>query len=230
MKFEDLQKLQKKLGISDKKFLEQALIHRSYLNENQKASTSNERLEFLGDAVLELIVSEFLYKKYPNKDEGKLTRLRSKIVCTKTLSFLARHLSLGKLLFLSKGEAASGGRENTSLLANTFEAVIGALYLDQGKKKVEECLEKILFTNLQWVLEKSSPDDFKSQFQETVQAKEQPTPIYKLIHASGPDHKKLFKVAVLVNKKAIAYGIGPSKQRAEQQAAKIALEKITKKD
>lgn len=207
-------------------FLKQALIHRSFLNENKKITVSNERLEFLGDAVLELCVSEFLYKKYPEKNEGELTRLRSKIVCTKTLSFLSKSLNLGNLLFLSRGEESSGGRENNTLLANTFEAVIGALYLDQGKKTVEEFLEKNLFSQLEAVLLKSSPDDFKSQFQELVQAKELATPVYKLIEAVGPDHQKNFKVCVMVADKIISYGLGSSKRQAEQAAAKLALEKF----
>lgn len=227
--FTKVRDLQKKLNI-DEGLLKQALLHRSYLNESKEYKTSNERLEFLGDAVLELVVSEFLYKNYPQKSEGQLTKLRSKIVCTKTLSFLARKLFLGKLLFLSKGEEASGGRENQTLLANTFEAVIGALYLGKGKKAVENFLKKILFAQLDKVLESSSPEDFKSQFQEIVQAREQPTPVYKLISTSGPDHKKKFKVAAIVNEKIIATGTGPSKQKAEQEAARTALEKIREKD
>lgn len=220
--------LQKKLKINQN-LLKQALVHRSYLNESKEYKTSNERLEFLGDAVLELVVSEFLYKNYPQKSEGQLTKLRSKIVCTKTLSFLARKLFLGKLLFLSKGEEASGGRENQTLLANTFEAVIGALYLDRGKTSVRTVLKEILFDKLDTVLEKSSPVDFKSRFQEIIQSKEQPTPVYKLISTSGPDHKKKFKVAAIVDEKIIATGTGPSKQKAEQEAARTALEKIRKK-
>lgn len=229
MKNPKFKALQEKLNIKGH-LLKQALTHRSYLNESEELKTSNERLEFLGDAVLELVVSEFIYKNYPQKSEGKLTKLRSKIVCTETLGLLAQRLSLGQFLLLSKGEEASGGRENPSLLANTFEAVIGALYLDQGKKAVANFLEKILFSQLEEVLEKSSPEDFKSQFQELIQAKEQPTPIYKLISTSGPDHKKVFKVAVLVDKQVIAEGMGPSKQKAEQEAARTALEKIGKKD
>ena len=221
--------IQEQLKIKDH-LLKQALVHRSYLNENKEVKASNERLEFLGDAVLELVVSEFIYKNYPQKSEGKLTKLRSKIVCTETLGWLAKRLSLGQLLLLSRGEEASGGRENPSLLANTFEAVIGALYLDQGRKAVVNFLEKILFNQLEEVLEKSSPEDFKSQFQESIQAKDQPTPIYKLIDASGPDHKKVFKVVVLVGKQVIAEGMGPTKQKAEQEAARTALEKIDKKD
>lgn len=230
MKNLKFQELQKSLKIKNTRLLKQALAHRSYLNESQEFKTSNERLEFLGDAVLELVVSEFLYKKYAQKNEGQLTRLRSKIVCTKTLSLLSNQLNLGKLLMLSKGEEASGGRENPTLLANTFEAVIGALYLDQGKGSVRTVLKEILFDRLDQVLEQSSPDDFKSQFQEIIQAREQPTPVYKLIKTFGPDHDKVFKVAVLVNDKTIATGTGPSKQKAEQEAARIALEKIKKGD
>ena len=209
--------------------LEKALTHRSYLNENKKIEQSNERLEFLGDAVLELIVSFFLYQHYPQKPEGILTSLRSKIVQTKTLAQTAKKLSLPQFLKMSKGEKDSNGNLNQSILADAFEAVIGAIYIDQGYGKTYEFINKRLLVNLKNILASKEIIDYKSIYQEKVQAKKLPTPFYKIIKEIGPDHNKIFTTAVFVGAKKMAEGNGKSKQQAQQQTAKIALEKIRKK-
>jgi ribonuclease-3 len=210
--------------------LKQAFIHRSALNEQKEFTASNERLEYLGDAVLELIVSEYLYIKYPTLPEGKLTSLRSKIVQTSTLAWAATNLCLPAKIQLSKGEKLSGGDLKPTILANTLEAVIGALYLDSGyivtKKFITQVLIKPFFENLKSVL----PQDYKSHLQEVIQSQKLPTPIYQVLDQTGPDHNKTFSVAVTTNNQALAQGFGKSKQKAEQDAAKKALEKIQKKD
>lgn len=206
--------------------LEVALTHRSYVNEHKNVQTHNERLEFLGDAALEVAVSEFLYHKFPEKPEGELTALRSALVRTTTLAQIAQSLKLGEKLRLSKGEAASGGRNNQALLANTFEAVVGALYLDQGLSAVGEFLEANLFPHITRIIEQKLHKDFKSSLQESVQSQGKDAPSYQVIKESGPDHSKQFTIAVYVDRRAIGTGTGKSKQEAEQQAAKSALEKL----
>ena len=218
--------LEKKLKISfqNQKLLNQALTHRSYLNEHPKEkAVSNERLEFLGDAVLEFITSQFLYQKFPSFPEGKLTNLRSKLVCDRSLAHVAQKLTLGKYLHLSRGEEESGGRNNPSLLSDAFEALIGALYLDQNLKSVTNLLQTHLFPILEQV---SQYPDFKSDFQEMAQTKFKITPDYKTLQTSGPDHKKTFTVAVFLQSKLWGRGVGKSKQEAEQKAAQQALAKI----
>lgn len=207
--------------------LKQALTHRSYLNEQRQVKESNERLEYLGDAVLELIVSEFLYQQFPQKPEGQLTSLRAKIVQTKTLSAVAHQLGLGTYLNLSRGEAASGGATNPSLLADTFEAVVGALYLDQGYPKTKAFVHQYLLQDFTSHITKAEVQDFKSQLQELVQAQKGDSPVYQLVKAQGPDHDRLFTVKVVFFGKRQSLGTGRSKQAAEQQAAKTALEKLT---
>lgn len=201
-----------------------ALVHRSYLNEHpQQKLTSNERLEFLGDAIMEFIVSEVLYQKFPNYSEGKLTSLRSKLVCDRSLSKIAKKLHLGNYLLLSRGEEESGGRKNPTLLSNTFEAVLGAIYLDQGLSAVKKFLNTHLFPT---VKEAKKFKDYKSDFQEIAQKKFKITPIYKTLKETGPDHAKTFVVGVYLGKKLYGKGVGRSKQEAEQSAAKKALEKL----
>lgn len=221
----------KNVGIifQNPELLEVALTHRSFLNEQKKIKTSNERFEYLGDAVLELLVSEYLYTNFPNKPEGELTNLRAKIVQTKTLAYVAKQLNLGKFIRLSRGEAASGGAENFSILADTFEAVIGAVYLDQGIKKTREFVVSQLLKNAKDLIHKSEVQDWKSRLQEEVQAQKGNSPIYKLVKAVGPDHDRNFTVAVSFFNKQQAKGQGKSKQTAEQEAAKKALEKLFKK-
>lgn len=207
----------------NQKLFKQAFTHRSYLNEVKYKISSNERLEFLGDAIVSFVVSDYLYKKYLKFDEGTLTHLRSLLVNTKALSLLARELNFGKLLLLSKGEEESKGRENESLLENSFEAYVGALYLDQGLKAASDFLEKELLSKSEAIVQKKEFKDPKSLLQEKVQAKKQSSPIYKVISELGPAHAKSFIVGVYVQNKMLGKGTGRSKQQAEEKAAKEAL-------
>lgn len=222
----NIEELQAKIGITfrNKDFLHRAFIHRSYLNENSQEKESNERLEFLGDAVLEFVVSENLFSHFKSEDEGHLTALRSRLVNTTSLAGTAKELGLGELLYLSRGEEASGGRQNRSLLANTVEALIGAIFLDQGIEAAKKFIEAFIIKKLPDIV-KSPLKDPKSRLQEFVQANGYPAPTYKLIEALGPDHAKEFTVEVLVDRKPYARGSGPSKQIATQEAAGAALEK-----
>lgn len=207
----------------NKKILNQAFIHRSFLNETNGHLESNERLEFLGDAVLELIVSLFLYKRYPDYSEGDMTELRSKLVQTKTLSLAAIRLNFGNLLKMSRGEKASGGDKNPSILADTFEAIVGALYEDRGFQQAYNFVVENLLIPAEKLFNQELPKDYKSALQEFIQSQKQPSPTYKVLESVGPDHNKTFKVAVLVAQTELAKGIGKSKQAAEQEAAKAAL-------
>lgn len=212
----------------NKKLLEQAFTHRSFLNEKKSSSSSNERLEFLGDSIISFLVSEFLYKKFPKITEGELTNIRTFLIKTETLAKAAREQELGHHLLFSKGEEEAGGRNNPSLLANTFEAFVGALYLDGDIKSVRAYLNKTLFAKIEESLPDDALKDNKSRLQELVQAGKKPTPNYRVLETRGPDHKKIFTVGVFVHNKLIGKGTGRSKQEAEQQAAKAALEKVTK--
>lgn len=207
--------------------LETALTHRSALNEGiSNSETSNERMEFLGDAVLELITTEFLYEKLPEDAEGMLTAYRSALVKTTTLAELAIELGLDEALLISKGEAATGGRTNEGLLADTVEAVLGALYLDQGYKVVSDFLHQYLFVKFDAIRELKLYKDSKSLLQEEVQARGLSTPTYEILSESGPDHDKEFTVEVIVNDIPRGTGSGKSKQLAQQAAADQALEKM----
>lgn len=201
---------------------EKALTHRSWLNENKKATESNERLEFLGDAVLEYVVSSALFKNFPQKEEGFLTALRANIVNTKNLSKLATRLNLGEHLLMSKGEKAGGGAQNPNLLANTVEAIIGAVYIDQGLEAASNFINKNLLHDLDKKLKEPLKDP-KSMLQEKVQAQDMPTPEYKVVTESGPDHDKNFVIEVIVGNRLRARGEGSSKSRAQQAAASAAL-------
>lgn len=219
--------LEKQLGIQfkDKQILTQAFIHRSYLNENLVVNrTSNERLEYLGDACLELAVSEYLYHTYPQEDEGTLTSYRSALVNTTSLAETAREINLGKYLLLSKGEEESGGRDSDYLLANTFEALLGAIYLTHGFKVVQDVLKKHLIPKITRIVATQSYKDAKSKLQELAQETMMVTPTYKVLDERGPDHDKNFEVGVFVGKKKIGAGQGSSKQKAEIVAAQNALE------
>lgn len=216
--------------IKNKRLLEQAFTHRSYLNESvTKNLSSNERLEFLGDSILSFIVSDYLYKNFTHLPEGDLTNLRSLLVQAKTLAKISGSLGFGSYLKLSRGEDDGGGRENNTILANTYEAFIGALYLDQGLERVEEFLQKTLFPQIGEITQKSSFKDDKSLLQEFVQEKHFTPPMYKILSAQGPDHAKLFTVGVYINEKLSAEGQGLSKNEAEKDAAKKALEAWIKK-
>lgn len=210
--------------LKNKKLFEEAFTHRSYLNEAKLKISSNERLEFLGDSIISFVISNHLYDKYPNFNEGDLTNLRSLMVNTKSLSEIARELDMGKLLKLSRGEEESKGRENATLLENSFEAYVGALFLDQGMGSVTKFMDNVLFPKIQDLANKKAFKDPKSLFQEKIQAKKQGSPIYKVLEETGPAHAKTFKVGVFVNGKKLGEGIGKSKQIAEESAAKIALE------
>lgn len=212
----------------NQKLFEQAFTHRSFLNEAKEKIESNERLEFLGDSILSFIVSQYLYKKYPEYHEGNLTNIRSLLVNTKTLAQVAKSLDFGQYLRLSKGEEEARGRENQSLLADCFEAYIGALFLDQGIEPVEQFLSTTLFPRIDEVVSKKQFKDPKSLFQEHMQAQNHTSPVYKVIAEEGPSHAKEFTVAVYVKDKQLGEGKGRSKQEAEENAAKQALEKIGK--
>lgn len=204
--------------------LDCALTHRSWVNEHSGQRSSNERLEFLGDAVLEFLVSEELFRQFPDKEEGYLTALRANIVNTKNLANVAEKLNVGPKIYLSKGEEESGGRQNPSLLADTVEALIGALFIDQGLTAVKKFVSDNLLKDISKKL--SEPlKDAKSRLQEEIQAKGLPAPSYKVIKELGPDHAKSFVVEVLVNGKAKGKGRGKNKGEAEQKAAEAALEK-----
>lgn len=224
----DFQSLTKKLGISfnNLNLLIEALTHRSYLNEHREYMGShNERLEFLGDAVLELAATDFLYKKYPAKPEGELTSYRAALVNTVSLAESAQKLGINDYLLLSKGEAKDTGRARDVILADAFEAIIGAIYLDSGYEKAEKFIAKNLYGKIEEVIEKRSYQDAKSRFQEVAQEKRGITPNYETLSEVGPDHNKRFTVGVFIGSSEIARGEGASKQEAEQSAASVALDK-----
>lgn len=217
---------EKKLGLKfkDKDLLTQAFVHRSYLNENPGFGLDqNERLEFLGDAVLELSVTEFLFKKYPKKEEGELTNWRAALVNAKMLSIVAEELGLNDFLLLSRGEMKELGKARQYILANTFEALIGAIYLDGGYKPSDKFIRTYLLKKLPDIIEKKLYKDAKSYFQEQAQEKTGITPAYKVLKEWGPDHKKNFKVGVFLGDQLIGEGEGDSKQEAEEAAAKEGL-------
>lgn len=210
--------------IQNDALFEEAFTHKSYLNEHPEV-VCNERLEFLGDAVLELAVTEFLFKSYPEKPEGELTSYRSALVRGKHLAAIAKELNLGKFLRLSRGEEKSGGRDKSYILANTFEAVLGAMYLDAGFAVSEKCIKKYIIPRLTEIIKQGLHRDAKSMFQEHTQDTLGITPHYKLVEENGPDHEKEFTMGVFLNDKKIAEGSGSSKQKAELSAAENALEK-----
>lgn len=226
-----LSKLAEKLHLQfgDSQIIQQAFVHRSFLNESKKIAASNERLEFLGDSILSYLVSSYLYKTYPKLSEGELTNLRSSIVKTSTLATIAQKLKLGDYLLLSHGEEESGGRGNTSILADTFEALLGAIYLDQGLPSSQKIIEELLLPLLPQILSEKAYKDAKSVFQEEVQEATKISPIYKVIKEKGPDHAKEFTIGVFVGTTLWGQGIGKSKQEGEMNAAKAALDRWRKK-
>ena len=209
----------------NKGLLEQAFTHRSYLNENRQSGRQhNERLEFLGDAVLELVVTEFLYAKYPEKAEGELTAVRAALVNTQSISAAATHLGMNEYLLLSRGESKDTGRARQIILANAFEALIGAIYLDNGYEPAAAFIAAQLFGKADEIVAKRLWQDAKSRFQEVAQEKTGITPSYNLVQQSGPDHDKRFVVGVFLSSEKIAQGEGRSKQEAEQAAAEKGLQ------
>lgn len=222
----DLSKFEKIAGLSfkNKNLLKQAFIHRSYLNEHKGATLDhNERLEFLGDAVLELVTTDFLYKNYPTKPEGELTSYRAALVNANTCSVQALELGVNELLFLSRGEAKDTGRARQIILANAFEAIIGAIYLDLGYSAARDFIQKHLLSNAEEIIKKSIGEDYKSSFQKKAQEVYSLTPTYQLIKEVGPDHNKIFTIALYIGEEQIAIGEGRSKQEAEQEAARLGL-------
>lgn len=213
-----------KINFKDKDLLKQAFIHRSYINENPKLNLShNERLEFLGDAVLELIVTDFLYKKYPNYTEGELTAVRSALVNAIIISEVASLVGMNDYLLLSKGEAKDMGKARQYILANTYEAYVGAVYLDRGYDTVRDFITSSLLPRTEEIVAKKLWRDSKSLVQEKAQEIIGTTPAYKVLHETGPDHDKYFTVGIFFGGVLIAEGKGKSKQEAEQKAAESAL-------
>jgi len=201
-------------------------VHRSYINENRHFFLPhNERLEFLGDAALELIVTEYLFKKYPKAPEGDMTNWRSSLVNTKKLALIARKLEFEKFLYLSKGEAKDTGKAREYILGNAFEAVTGAIYLDQGYAGVHKFIEENLLIDLDYILQHNLHIDPKSSFQEIAQEKAKITPVYEVLKECGPDHNRKFVIGLFLGKKLIAQGQGSSKQEAETRAAEKGLKK-----
>ena len=225
----DLAVLQQILGVSfkDPSLLEQALIHSSYVNENPGlALTSNERLEFLGDAILGSVIAEKLYQDLPSFTEGEMTKLRATLVRRDTLARVARAIGLGDYLYLGKGEESSGGRHKLVNLAGALEAVIAAIYLDQGLATAKNFILRLFSKELQKVVSQGAEVNYKSQLQELVQAKGQQTPAYYVIEAKGPDHDRRFTVEVRVGDTVLGRGSGRSKKEAETEAARSALERL----
>lgn len=214
-----------KINFNNKDILLQAFCHRSYINENPSFCLGhNERLEFLGDAVLELVVTEYLYKKYSGKSEGELTSLRAALVNTKILSETSESLNFGDFVLLSRGELKEDGKTRQSILANTFEALVGAIYLDSGYVSCQKFIEDHLIVRLDEIIRLELFKDAKSKFQEESQSREGITPSYKTINERGPDHKKIFLIGAYIGEELIAEGEGFSKQEGEENAAKKALE------
>jgi ribonuclease-3 len=220
---------QKNLGIffRRERLLEQAFTHLSYLNENPGFDQlSNERLELLGDSVLNFVVTEKLYRKFPELTEGELTGMRATLVCRDTLAGLASSLKLGDWLLLGRGEEVNKGRIKTSNLANTMEALIGALYLDQGLARARKFVLNQLKPELEKIKAGKTVPNYKALVQELIQGQKRPTPTYRLVQASGPDHSKQFTAEILVEGEALGRGTGRSKKTAQSQAAKVAWEKL----
>ncbi len=229
----DFSKVQEilKTELINESLFKTSFTHRSYLNEHQDyTNPSNERLEFLGDAVLQLLSSDFLFKKYPKSPEGDLTNYRSSLVCTTSIGAEARRLGYGEMLLLSNGEEATGGREREYILANTFEAVLGALYTEKGIDFCREFVARELLYKIDDVVENEAYKDAKSRFQEVAQEKLNTTPVYQVLESWGPDHEKMFKVGVFLGKDQWGVGEGKSKQKGEQQAAEDALKNINSTD
>jgi ribonuclease-3 len=226
MKEKNWNEFEELVGIKfiNKDLLKQAFTHRSYLNENRHLKGGhNERLEFLGDAVLELVITHFLFEQYPEKNEGDLTSIRSALVNAQTCATVAREIKVNDFLLLSRGEAKDTGRARQYILANTLEAIIGAIYLDQGYESAKIFIEKYITPLTPKIVEEELWIDAKSKFQEKAQEKVGITPSYKTLKETGPDHDKKFTVGVFLNDKMISEGEGDSKQDAEQVAARIAL-------
>ncbi len=225
----DLVALQKTIGVSfrDTSLLETALLHTSYVNENPTNNqSSNERLEFLGDAVLGCVVAEKLYRDFPELAEGEMTKIRSALVRRDTLARVAKMIKLGDYLYLGKGEEATGGRHKLANLSCALEAVIAAVYLDRGLEAARECILRLLSDAFSMVSIRNLGIDHKSQLQELIQSRQQPAPTYRTIRVTGPDHDQTFTVEVLASGVVLGRGSGKSKKLAETDAARVALERL----
>jgi len=226
-----LENLQENLGyrFRDESLLRGALYHSSYANEHRNENiVSNERLEFLGDAVLGFVSAEFLYSRFPHAPEGELTRIRAALVREESLFEVAQALQLGECLMLGKGEESGGGRQRPSILADCTEAVFAAVYLDGGMDCARDLIHRVLLSKGDITVAESRRRDYKTELQELVQRKPHQVLRYELVGQSGPDHAKVFTVAVLLNGEPIGEGSGHSKKEAEQASARAALEKLTK--
>lgn len=201
----------------------QVFTHRSYLNESNESRESNERMEFLGDSILSFVVSSYIYEQYPNLKEGELTNLRSILTNTETLYAIAKNLNLGEYLKLSKGEEASGGRTNKSLLANTYESIVGGLFLDQGIEASRQFIHNTIISQIDAIILDQGLKDPKSNLQEVLQERFKESPIYEITEEDGPDHDRTYTVQVRIGSQVLGKGVGKSKQDAEKQAAKEAL-------
>ena len=224
----DWSHLQEEIGVSfnDLSLLQQAFIHRSYLNENpDSVPGSNERLEFLGDAFLGFVIADTLYQQFDNLNEGEMTKIRSALVCQTSLAHVASRLKLGEYLYLGQGEEKGGGRHRSRNLACVVEALIGTTLVDQGVKVAADFILRLFDESLRQVVEEGIATDHKSRLQELVQARKQDRPIYRLVEEEGPDHNKRFWVEAVVEGKVLGRGCGKSKQLAEKEAAKIALQR-----
>lgn len=207
----------------NKKLYDLAFTHRSYLNESKSNIESNERLEFLGDSILSFVVSTFIYENYKEKNEGALTSLRSVLTNTETLYRVAKELDLGKYLRLSKGEEETHGRESKTILANTYEAVVGGIYLDQGIEATRKFIDDTIIQKVDEIVESQGLKDPKSALQEFLQENHKTSPRYEVLKSDGPDHDKTYTVGVYLEEKILAEGQGKSKQEAEKKAAQNAL-------
>ncbi len=223
-----LSNLQGRLGVifRNEALLRRALTHRSYINEHPEEIEDNERLEFLGDAVLDFLIASMLYHRFPEMSEGQLTPLRSALVRTEQLAQFARQVAVGAAVRLGKGEADAGGRERESVLCSTFEAIIGALYLDSGLDAVKPFVERLFLPEANTIVAEDANIDAKSQFQVWAQSELGPTPRYRVVSQEGPDHDRMFTVEVLVDSEVYGVGAGRSKKIAEQAAALDALKRI----
>lgn len=227
----NLGELEKKLGVKfkDPDILIRALTHRSFLNEARRPKPeSNERLEFLGDAILSFVISKLLYQQFPHHQEGNLTNIRSNLVKASSLAKIGEELTIGDYLLLSRGEEDSGGRRNLTLIANAVEALIGAIFLDQGAETVEDFIRRFFSGTLESIIRLRNFKDSKNILQEKIQSGKIKPPVYKILNQRGPDHNKIFTVGVFVKNKLLAKGVGKNKLEAEKEAARTVLKTLLK--
>lgn len=227
----NLYKLQKLIQIKfrNRELLQEAITHKSYANENRASfNKNNERLEFLGDAVLDLVISEYIYKKYESYPEGELAKTRAVVVSAPTLARIAKKLDLGQFLMLGKGEEMTGGRERDSILADAFEALVGAIFLDRDLKTVSKFIQNHLVAEIELVERGENIQDYKTLLQEEIQRRSNTRPVYRVIHEEGPDHDKRFTIQVEYKNEVIGQGMGKNKKEAQQRAAENALAKLNK--